>query len=113
MHPILLEIGSIKIYAYGFMIAMGICISLFLIKRNSFQTSIDKNILIDFVLSALFFGILGSRILYIVLHLDNFKYDWFSVVKIWEGGLVFYGGVILASVILMISTYILSFSFIM
>ena len=111
MYPILLEIGPIKIYAYGFMIAMGICLSLFLIKRNIIRSSINANVMIDFVLSVLFFGIIGSRILFIVLNFENFRYDWMSVIKIWEGGLVFYGGVIFASIMLMILTSIKNIRF--
>jgi phosphatidylglycerol:prolipoprotein diacylglycerol transferase len=43
-------------------------------------------------------GIIGARILYVLLNLDFFRENPLAVFKIWEGGLVFYGGFIAAAV---------------
>jgi phosphatidylglycerol:prolipoprotein diacylglycerol transferase len=44
-----------------------------------------------------FSAIIGSRILFVLINFDSYREDLLQVFKIWEGGLVFYGGLILAA----------------
>ena len=50
--------------------------------------------LLEFIFWALSGGILGGRLMYILLNLDFFLKDPLEIFKLWHGGLVWYGGFI-------------------
>ena len=99
MCPILFQIGPFRIYSYGFFIVVGFVAATILAVLRARKS----NIPISFENAAdLFFytvlsGFLGSRILYVLLHLDVFRRNPLQIFKLWEGGLVFYGGLIAAA----------------
>ncbi|MBW2220088.1 MAG: prolipoprotein diacylglyceryl transferase, partial [Deltaproteobacteria bacterium] len=47
MHPILLKIGSFTIYTYGFLIATGIMLSLFVARKEAKRVGIDPDKITD------------------------------------------------------------------
>jgi phosphatidylglycerol:prolipoprotein diacylglycerol transferase len=49
-------------------------------------------------------GLLGARVLYVLLNLSYFRVHPWESMKVWEGGLVFYGGFVLAAVVGMVFT---------
>lgn len=97
MFPVLFQIGPFTFYTYGFFIALGILlgmkISVFMSRaekkysRNDVEESL-YSLLIYLVVG----GLIGGRLFYAVTHRSQFADDFFSIVKFWEGGLVFYGG---------------------
>lgn len=99
MYPVLFQFGRFRIYAYGFFIVVGFVAATVLavlkIRRSDIEISLENeaDLLFYTVLSAF----LGSRILYVLLHFDVFRRDPLQVFKLWEGGLVFYGGLIAAA----------------
>ncbi len=99
MYPILFQFGRFRIYAYGFFIVLGLAAATFLavlkVRKSDIRLSFENaaELLFYTVLSAF----LGSRILYVLLHLDVFRRDPLQVFRLWEGGLVFYGGLIAAA----------------
>jgi phosphatidylglycerol:prolipoprotein diacylglycerol transferase len=78
-YPILFNIGSIRIYTYGVLIALGILISTFLAARK------DKRVY-DLTFYVVLFGLILSRLFYIIE--NNILLDFY---KIWDGGLNWYG----------------------
>ncbi|MBU1864363.1 MAG: prolipoprotein diacylglyceryl transferase [Candidatus Omnitrophica bacterium] len=105
MHPIVFTCGPLTIYSYGVMIASGVCVSFFLIKKHFIKTTVSTNVLIDCIVWSLAAGIVGARIFYVITHFGEFKNDLFSVVKLWEGGLVLYGGLIFGFIVLSFFAY--------
>jgi len=95
MHPLLFKIGPIPIHTYGFMIAMGFLIATQMIKKLSKQSSIDEERMLDLTFWCLLTGFLGSRTLFILTRLPFFMSDPWAIFRVWEGGLVFLGGLVL------------------
>lgn len=102
MYPVLFHWGAIAIYSYGFMIACGVCLSLFLIQRNFLRSPLDKNLIADCVLLLLFAGIVGARLWFVIVNIHDYWDKPLSVLKVWEGGLIVYGGLFFACVALAI-----------
>lgn len=96
MHRILLKIGPINIYAYGAMLALAFIFGLMLARARARKQAVDEDKITDLCFYLLLWGIIGSRLLYIVLNWQYYRDNLLDVVKVWEGGLVFYGGFILA-----------------
>lgn len=101
MCPILFHVGRFPIYAYGFFIVMGVAIATLLaslkIRKSNIKISFEKGMDLFFytVLSAF----LGARILYVLINVEAFREQPLKIFKIWEGGLVFYGGLVPAAVV--------------
>lgn len=96
MHPILINIGGLKLYAYGLFVALGFITAMLFSKRQAKKNAINPEVINDLVLIILVSAIAGSRILYVVINFSFYKDDFPAVFKIWDGGLVFYGGFVLA-----------------
>ena len=99
MHPVLINIGKIHIYSYGLMIAIGIVVGLFLARRQAAREGIDPNKIIDIAFYLLVAALIGSRLLFVLTNVKEYVDNPLDIFKIWEGGLVFYGGLIPAVVI--------------
>jgi phosphatidylglycerol:prolipoprotein diacylglycerol transferase len=92
MHPLLLQLGPIPIHTYGFLIAIGFLVCVSVIKRLSIRSHLDVERMLDLTFWCLLIGFLGARILFIITRFSSFMADPISMFKVWEGGLVFFGG---------------------
>lgn len=96
MHPILIRIGPLTIHTYGFLIAMGFIIGLGLAIHRAKKEGISSDKIMDLSFYILLAAIIGSRLLFILINFNHYLDNPMDIFKIWEGGLVFYGGVMLA-----------------
>jgi phosphatidylglycerol:prolipoprotein diacylglycerol transferase len=98
MHPILFQFGSFSIYAYGFFITVGFVTTLVLasLKIRKSKIGISFGNLVDLFFYTVLSAIIGSRALFILINFDDYRQNPMQIFKIWEGGLVFYGGLLLA-----------------
>lgn len=85
----------VPIYLYGVLMTIAFLIGLIAFRANLKKTSVTTAVFIDFALIFSFSAIIGSRIMYILLYPVQFEslQDYFAL---HEGGMVFYGGFILA-----------------
>jgi phosphatidylglycerol---prolipoprotein diacylglyceryl transferase len=96
MFPVLIEIGPLTIHTYGLLIATGFLIALSLAAREAKRQDIPNESVIDVGFYALVAGIIGSRLFFILTNWQYYAEHPFDIIKIWEGGLVFYGGLLFA-----------------
>jgi len=98
MYPILFQFGSLYIYAYGFFIVMGFIIAVVLaaLKIRKSNSGVSFENIVDLFFYTVLSAIIGARILFVLIHFDLYRQHPVQIFKIWEGGLVFYGGLILA-----------------
>lgn len=96
MHPILFKLGPITIYSYGLMVALGFIIGTMLAAKTAVRFSIPQEKITTLSLVLLISGIIGARIFYIALNIQDFKSNPIEMVMITHGGLIFYGGAIAA-----------------
>ena len=103
-----LNIGN-GIYWYGIIIAAGMLLGLYFCMKQAHKYGLTEDNVIDTVLWAIPFSIIGARIYYVLFYLDLFRnsdgsINWSSTYRIWDGGLAIYGGVIAG----FLTAYILS-----
>ena len=96
MYPIAFQLGALTIRWYGVMAALGFLSAVFLLNKNRKFANLSKDQCSTMLLLALLFGILGARIFYVIQFFHYFQYDLAKVFRIDQGGLVFYGGFLLA-----------------
>jgi len=96
MHPVLFRFGPFTIHTYGFFIALGFLVGLWVATYLAKKESIPHARIIDLGFYILVAALVGSRLFFIILNAPYYLHNPLEVLKIWEGGLVFYGGVLLA-----------------
>lgn len=97
MHPILFAIGPITIYTYGVALALAFVISL-AVARHEARTRLNgvaplsDAALLDWGCWVMVGGVLGGRLLYVLLNWEVYRANPLEVFALWHGGLVWYGG---------------------
>lgn len=107
MSPIFFEIGNLSIRWYGVMAALGfLAASILLEKNRRFVDGLTKDQCGTMMIIALIAGILGARIYHVIefFHVDGFDRDPVTILYIHRGGLVFFGGFILAFISVVLYT---------
>jgi phosphatidylglycerol---prolipoprotein diacylglyceryl transferase len=94
MHPILVHFGSVTLHTYGFFLAMGFLAAIWFSKRNARFYDLKPDDISDLFFVILVSGIVGARLLYVIINFDDFRASPLDVFKLWNGGLVFFGGFI-------------------
>jgi phosphatidylglycerol:prolipoprotein diacylglycerol transferase len=101
MYPILFQFGSFHIYAYGFFIVVGFVTAVVLaglkIRKSTIGISFEN--VVDLFFYTVLSALIGSRILFVLINFDVYRQHPMQIFKIWEGGLVFYGGLVLAVIV--------------
>lgn len=96
MYPILLEWKGFSLHTWGIFAVLGFLAGgSFLILRGV-REGLEEKKLSNLVLLIFFLSLAGARVFYVLLFPEYFKFEPWAVFKIWEGGLVFYGGFIFA-----------------
>jgi len=99
VHPEL--IPGWPIHSYGLMLVVGFYGAYFLARRTAKKEGIDPNRLTDMLILAVVLGIVGSRAFYLVQYRERIR-GVLDLIAIWRGGLVFYRGLVAATVGLMV-----------
>lgn len=96
MYPILLKIGDFTLHTYGVLLAIGFLIAVYFAVMEARRIGIDHNLILDLSFYLLIAALVGSRVFYILGHLEEFRENPIELVQFWRGGLVYYGGLIFA-----------------
>lgn len=89
------------VYWYGIIIALGFLLAVGFCMRRAPRFGMTSDDLIDMLLFAVPLAIIGARLYYIIFYYDLFRKadgtpDWGAMVRITDGGLAIYGGIIAA-----------------
>jgi len=94
MLPVLFSLGRLNIYTYGVLVAAGVLLGFVVFERESRRLGIDRQRVSDLSFWAALSGFLGARLTFVLLHFGEYRGDPLRILKLWEGGLVLYGGLI-------------------
>jgi len=83
---------TIPIYAYGFMLMTGFLVVIYVARIKAKAEGLNPEDISNLGLYTIFAGILGGRTFYVIQNFDAYKNNILDVFKIYQGGLVFYGG---------------------
>ncbi|MDR3244557.1 MAG: prolipoprotein diacylglyceryl transferase [Elusimicrobiota bacterium] len=95
MYPILVNFGSFSLNSYGLFVAIGFAVSMFyLLKRSKKRSSlISKDDLLNLIMGVIISAIIGARLMFVIVEIEHINSFW-DIFKVWQGGLVYYGGFI-------------------
>lgn len=97
MYPIAFHIGNFAVHWYGIFIGVGFLMSFCLLQKLRKYAGLTGDQIYNISMIALFAGVIGARIFYVVQFWEQFSgRGILAILNVHEGGLVFYGGFILA-----------------
>ncbi len=93
MRPILIKFDGFGIPSYGTMLVISFIVALFLVKREARKHNIAPVVIENLAFWLMIGVIIGGRVLYVIFHPAEFR-DLISIIEIWNGGMMFFGGFI-------------------
>ena len=107
MDPIALRVLGWPIHWYGVIIALGFLLAVGYCSRVSHRYGITQDDMMDMLLYAVPLAILGARLYYVIFYLDlyrgeNGSLDYRGMIRIWDGGLAIYGGILTAVAVVLV-----------
>ena len=107
LNPIAFSVFGWPIHWYGVIIAVGFLLAVAYCTRVSKCFGIREDDVLDLLYFAVPLSILGARLYYVIFYLDLYRredgsLDFGAMVRIWDGGLAIYGGVIAAALTLLV-----------
>lgn len=101
----MIEVFSLEIRWYGFLIVSAIIISLILLNYLLQQENeFDFEFFLDYIIFALPLGIIGARIYYVLFNLEYYSKRPFKILAVNEGGLAIHGGLLIGIAVLFFLT---------
>jgi len=99
MHPILFKIGWFELHSYGLFLALAFLTAIIRAKKFGINPSIIMDLSMVIIISSL----IGSRFLYVILHIEEFRGKYLDIINPFQSsgefgiaGLTMLGGVIFA-----------------
>jgi len=88
--------SGITLYGYGVAMCVGFLAAILWAARRAKRDGRSPDVIYNVALCCFFGGVFGARAFYFVQNAGRFPSLW-DLVRIWEGGLTFYGGFLLAT----------------
>ena len=98
MLPVLFHIGNYPIHSFGVFVAAGFLAGMYWIRRESIRRQFPVVRMMDLTFYLMVWGLVGARLLFVAINWDLYADRPLDVFKIWQGGLVWYGGFIVAGI---------------
>jgi phosphatidylglycerol---prolipoprotein diacylglyceryl transferase len=109
LYPVILKLGAFELRSYGLMLAISFILGIYWSISRAKKRGVDPNHVMDLSVLVIICSIVGSRILYVLFHLDEFRGHWTDTFNPFQSngqigiaGLTMLGGVILSIVVAII-----------
>ena len=94
MFPDLFSFGPFTLHTYGLFVAAGFLVGLLVTVKLGKRQGIPPQQIMDIGFVMIVAAIVGSRLLYVLMNVSYYVKRPIDVFKIWQGGLVFSGGIV-------------------
>jgi phosphatidylglycerol:prolipoprotein diacylglycerol transferase len=92
MYRTLFGVGPFRVHLYGVMLAIAFWLGIELSMRLARKRGLDPVRIMDLGIVVLITSVIGSRLFYVATHWGEYEHDLMGTLRVWEGGLSFYGG---------------------
>jgi phosphatidylglycerol:prolipoprotein diacylglycerol transferase len=98
MHRVLFQIGPFTLYSYGLFVAVGFLLSTVLVLRDSEKFGVSRNDVFDCLIVILIGGLIGGRLLFVIINWGYYLRYPLRVFAFYEGGMAIQGALVTAVV---------------
>jgi phosphatidylglycerol---prolipoprotein diacylglyceryl transferase len=96
MYPDLISIGPLTIHTYGLFVALGFASAIAVTVQLGKWEGVAPQRIMDVAFVGIVWAIVGSRLFYVLLNWGYYRQNPLDALKLWQGGLVFSGGLVVA-----------------
>lgn len=90
---------TLPINSYGLMMAIGFLLGIHLASRRGKREGFEPEVMVDVGWIAIISGVLGARLLFVLQNWKSFANRPMDILRVDQGGLVFYGGFLAATMV--------------
>lgn len=94
MFPDLFSIGPLTIHTYGLFVAIGFAVAILVAIKVGKAQGMQPEQVMDMGFITILCAIVGSRLMYAIINFSYYKNHPMDIFRIWQGGLIFSGGLI-------------------
>ena len=94
MFPDLFSIGPLTIHTYGLFVAIGFAVAILVAIKVGKAQGMQPERVMDMGFITILCAIVGSRLMYVIINFSYYKNHLMDIFRIWQGGLIFSGGLI-------------------
>lgn len=87
-----ISLGPLTVYTWGLCVGIAFLVGWLLLLKQARKEKIDGERMTTLALWIILGAILGARLFFVVENRELFRGDFWSVFKLWQGGLSYYGG---------------------
>jgi phosphatidylglycerol:prolipoprotein diacylglycerol transferase len=99
MIPVLFHIGPYPVHTFGVMVGIGFIAGMIWARREALRVGLPLERVMDLGFFSVLGGLVGARLLFVWINRDYFFSHPFKILAIWEGGIVWYGGLIAGTLV--------------
>lgn len=96
MHRIILDLGFISITSWGVMLAIAFVVGIWICDKRASKYNIPRLVIGDLIFVIIISSVIGGRLAYIIENFNYYLEQPGEIIKVWEGGMILYGGIGLA-----------------
>jgi phosphatidylglycerol:prolipoprotein diacylglycerol transferase len=93
-----IHLGPLHLRTFGLVVAIGVLIGAWLAARYGEEYGIPRDTTYSLAMRMVVFGVIGARLTWVISHTDQIHSP-VDVIAVWQGGLQFSGGFVLAVVV--------------
>lgn len=105
------NVFGIEVAYYGIIVAIAMVVGIAFAQHEAKITGQNPDTYWDLAIFLVIFSIIGARLYYVIFSWENYKDDLVSILKLREGGLAIYGGIIAAVITVFVYARIKKLSF--
>jgi phosphatidylglycerol:prolipoprotein diacylglycerol transferase len=96
VHPTLFEFHGVSLHMYGLLLAIAFLLGIQLFVARGRARALPEEPLHTLSLWLLVLAIVGGRTFFVLTHWSDYAADPLAIFRLWEGGLILYGGYVFA-----------------
>lgn len=96
MHREIFNLGALSITSWGVMLAIAFIVGIWLSDRRAGKYNIPRPIIADLSFVVIVSSVIGGRVAYVIENFSYYLEKPGEIFKVWEGGMILYGGIGLA-----------------
>jgi phosphatidylglycerol:prolipoprotein diacylglycerol transferase len=93
MHPVLIQLGPVKVYSFGVMVMLGFIAAAWWATKSGKRRGIDSETVMDAAVYIFIPAMIFARLLFVALNYRDY-HSLAEVGMVWRGGMAFHGGLL-------------------
>lgn len=83
---------GVSFYGFGVLLALGVVAGVLLARARFRREGLDRERVYDLAIVTILAGLIGARLFYVAEYWGETVNSWADALRLWEGGIVLYGG---------------------